>query len=189
MEKEECNQIHKELCQRANLNNRKSVQNQIALMFVNDHYWKQRSPEGVSVKTFNSFMEYVQHKTPWGLHWSEKILEGFLLPESVELWREIIGQIPASNPHGGDRFSEKSNLRPKVENYGESRTYQIATLKRDAPDIAEKVIKGEISAAKGMVMAGKRTPTVRCKVSVQGFYDAIHRKLDPHEIDLLKAML
>lgn len=48
------------------------------------------------------------------------------------------------NTHGGDRRSENNIIynveMSKPELQGTSRAYRIARLKRDAPDIAERVI-------------------------------------------------
>jgi hypothetical protein len=51
---------------------------------------------------------------------------------------------PEADTHGGDRRSEQ--FQPdygKVETYGNSSRYQIARLKRDHPDIAEALARGE----------------------------------------------
>lgn len=187
METNDCDQMHEDLFRRANMNNRHNVQTQLSLLFHAEEYWRNRRPPDVSPKKFEFFLQYVEHPGPWGLDWKRQILQGFLLPERNNLWQKIEAQIPAVNVHGTNQHNEDVTCNVLIR--GNSRPYQLGVLKRDVPEIAEKVIAGEITANEGMVLAGKKSPTVTCKATVQGFYDAIQRKLDPEQINLLRAML
>jgi hypothetical protein len=187
MRTKECDKMHADLYRRAGINNRKSVQTQLSLLFHQEDYWRNRRPNDVSPKTFHYFIEYVRHDAPWGLEWSEQILKSFLLPERAELWQKIEEQIPEGNENGINQYNE--GLTRQSLTYGNSRSYEISVLKRDAPEIAQRVISGEISAAKGMVIAGKKSPEFRCKATIQSVCDTIKRKFDPEEINLIRAML
>jgi hypothetical protein len=66
--------------------------------------------------------------------------------------------IPEANEHGANQHKEE--VLSHVQNRGTgNRAYSIAVLKRDNKEIADRVIKGEISAAEGMRQAGKRERT------------------------------
>lgn len=55
---------------------------------------------------------------------------------------------------------------------GEQRDYVIATLKRDAPDIAEQVINQEITAQEGKRRYYDRVGIRKRRVTIQNIYDA-----------------
>ncbi len=62
----------------------------------------------------------------------------------------IEGDAPEANPNGGDRRSQEFQF--DISNWsrsgqgGTSREYRISVLKRDAPELAERVVNGELSA-------------------------------------------
>jgi len=71
----------------------------------------------------------------------------------------IEGEGPEANPNGGDRRSQEfqfdiSNWSPSGQG-GTSREYRISVLKRDAPELAERVVNGELSANAAWIEAGK----------------------------------
>ena len=72
---------------------------------------------------------------------------------------EVAGNdVQALNPNGiQDRNKNDAIIHnSKPQQQGTSREYRIAVLKRDAPDIAERVISGEIKAAAGIREMNKR---------------------------------
>jgi hypothetical protein len=64
-------------------------------------------------------------------------------------------QVTESNEHGGDHTTEegKATLLYKVAQYGTSQEYLIRRLKRDAPDIAEALGRGEYPSARAAAKA------------------------------------
>ena len=71
-------------------------------------------------------------------------------------------KVMALRSHGGDRRSEDQadNISLKSE-HGTGRDYTIARLRRDRPDLAERVEAGELSAHAAAIEAGfrhRRTP-------------------------------
>ena len=101
----------------------------------------------------------------------------------------IEGEIKPANPNGGNRKTEDISMTCNTDEQGNSRTYSIAVLKRDNPEIAEQVVQGEISAAEGMRRAGKRKPMVTHPSTVDGFYNAIQKRLKQDEISELINLL
>jgi hypothetical protein len=89
-----------------------------------------------------------------GTQWKErmKALRENINTELKIEQQEQETEIPALNEHGTNQHSEdviKKSYNVQ-NNRGTSRTHRIAVLKRDAPDLAERVIRGELSAAAGM---------------------------------------
>jgi hypothetical protein len=67
--------------------------------------------------------------------------------ESLALFREAIVERP-----GGDRQSETKSINDNIINtlssQGTSKAYIVSRLKRDRPDLFERVVAGELSANK-----------------------------------------
>lgn len=63
-----------------------------------------------------------------------------------------------TTPHGTNRFMKgrPDNIRSINNEYGTSDDYLTARLKRDDPELAEKVIRGEVSAHAAAVQSGIR---------------------------------
>ena len=75
--------------------------------------------------------------------------------ESLALFREAMVDGP-----GGDRQSESKSITDIVSNglvdHGNSKAYTVSRLKRDRPDLFEKVVAGELSANRAAIEAGFR---------------------------------
>jgi hypothetical protein len=96
---------------------------------------------------------------------AEKVIHGDVSAEAREKWdarRAVIrdAMTPALNPNGVKGKPLDSNSLRR----GESAAYALARLKRDAPDLAEKVIHGDVSANAAAVEAGFRNKRVSVRV-------------------------
>lgn len=72
--------------------------------------------------------------------------------------------------HGGDRKSvnavnQADNVSLIPRDYGNSETYTIRRLRRDRPDLAERVDRHEMSANKAAITAGWRRKTISIPVT------------------------
>lgn len=181
--------IIKKLTQKLSQNSRNEIQHGLSLLFKNPEYWEVRRIPGLSSRSYSNFREFVFGETPWGLGWTYKVAEAFILPEKPEIWKEIEANVQAVNDHGINQHNEDLTCKVHNKEYGNNRQYSISVLKRDAPEIAQRVIDREISAAQGMRLAGKKEATITCKATVNGFYNAIKRKLTQDQITELKQML
>jgi hypothetical protein len=79
-------------------------------------------------------------------------------------------QVGVIGPNG--RHSTSSIIKG-----GTSSTYTIARLKRDNPELAERVVNGELSANKAAIQAGFRRPTIQVPADD---YDAAIRKVNAY---------
>lgn len=87
------------------------------------------------------------------------LLEKLDIDPHFALSREKFSDRPLGE-HGGDRKSTlhcKVDLAPEQEvEYGNSADYTVRRLKRDAPELAEQVIRGELSPNAAAIKAGFR---------------------------------
>lgn len=180
--------IHEEVSSRANNNSRSCVQDQIEILYSHREFWAYREIKSVGYREFKSFLDYSEAAPPWGLGWPEQMVKAFLTPEKASLYLTMQGEKRPLYQNGGDR-SKGSSGTCTTENRGNSSTYKIQRLKRDAPEYAEKVIRGELSANQAMVQAGLRLEKVTIPVDVNAFCNAIKRKFSPLEIQQLKELL
>ena len=180
--------IHEEVSSRANNNSRSRVQDQIEILYSHREFWAYREIKSVGYREFKSFLDYSEAAPPWGLGWPEQMVKAFLTPEKQLLYSTMQGDKDALRKNGGDR-SQGSSLTCQTVKGGNSRTYKIQKLKRDAPEYAEKVIRGELSANRAMVEAGLELEKITIPVDVNAFCNVIKRKFSPLEIQQLKELL
>ena len=145
--------------------------------------WEQR--EGHTGKPW-SFLRYVQ--TPFddgGLGWDVEDVKNIIRFEhkyekegvrhtpakaaEMEAMRRKVRDLlnPEAAGHGGDRRSEQVD-NVNMKQGGNSESYTVRRLKRDRPELAQKVIQGEISANAAAIKAGFRTKTVSVPVRKGG---------------------
>lgn len=73
--------------------------------------------------------------------------------------------------------------------FGNDPDYALRRLKRDEPELAQRVLKGEISAHAAAVQAGFRPRTITVPLDPEKMARAIRRRLSDDELDvLLKAL-
>lgn len=192
MNTEYAESVIKRLSRNIGYNARSSIQADLDWIFENRDAWMTRSIPGLSTKTFNSFREFLLHRTPWGLGWTIKTAEAMILPEYPNMWKEVEDGIEPALECGTNRFTKESkniDMINHIYKQGSSREYRISVLKRDAPEVAERVIKGEISARQGMIMTGKMIPTSVVQRTVDGYFKCAKRDLSVHDRQELANML
>jgi len=152
-------------------------------LYLNKDFWSKRQPYGLSLKTFNSYIEFARYEVPWGLGWDIDVIKAHC-KRKQNILQEYEDQLKALNKHGVRTYS--TVYISTVDNKGgTSKEYQIQRLKRDAPDIAEKVIKGELSAKQGMEVAGLKDKTVVVKCKAEDFVTKAINNLEVNQIEKL----
>jgi len=109
---------------------------------------------------FGSFQEFVEHRLWEGLNTKIEDLIIFCRKdkEVVELIRREVPEIAAA---GGKREAgQGDNVTLPREDRGNNPIYALRRLKRDRPDLAEKVVTGEVSANAAAIEAGFRKKTI-----------------------------
>lgn len=67
--------------------------------------------------------------------------------------------------------------------------YQLARLRRDAPELADQVQRGEISANKAAIKAGFRKPSLTVPLDPEGLARAVKRHFTAEEVQRLVRAL
>jgi hypothetical protein len=108
----------------------------------------------------------------------------------TEVSRLIDGDVPAAAAHGqignGRSRERDTNSTPAVQS--DTRERVVARLKRDRPDLAERVISGELTANAAARQAGIRKPRV-VLTSPESIAAALRRHLGPDDIAALIRLL
>jgi len=147
-------------------------------------FWSNRHPYGLSIKKFNSYVEFARYEVPWGLGWDIDVIKAHC-KRKPNIWQEYEEQINPLKTNGGRRHINEGDMLPSNIEKGNSRQYQIQRLKRDAPDIAIKVIEGELSAKQGMEIAGLKDRTVVVKCKAEDFLTKAINNLEVNQIEKL----
>ena len=146
-------------------------------------FWSNRHPYGLSPKTFTTYVEFARYEVPWGLGWDIDVIKAHC-KRKPNIWKEHEEQINPSKNVGRDWNNNVSIETLKI-NGGSNRDYTIQRLKRDAPDIATKVINREISAKQGMEIAGLKDRTVVVKCKAEDFVTKAINNLEINQIEKL----
>ncbi len=91
--------------------------------------------------------------------------------------------------HGGDRIEQGYNITlPEENERGTSQSYTLRRLRRDRPDLADKVIEKELSANAAAIEAGFRERTISISLDPAKAATCLARHFDvPALISALKA--
>jgi len=147
-------------------------------------FWSNRHPYGLSMKKFNTYVEFARYEVPWGLGWDIDVIKAHC-KRNANIWQEHEKQINPLKNVGRDWDNNNVDMSTLNIAGGNSRQYQIQRLKRDAPDIAIKVIEGELSAKQGMEIAGLKDRTVVVKCKAEDFVIKAINNLETNQIEKL----
>ena len=129
---------------------------------LTERLWEGRT--NIEGRPFRSFQEFVEHRLWEGLNTSIKDLLIFCRSES-DVVEMILREVPelVTFSEAGARGGRGRKALDNVKGFsGNDPAYALARLKRDRPDLAEKVVVGEMSANAAAIEAGFR----RKKVSI-----------------------
>lgn len=109
-------------------------------------------------EVYRDFAEFCLDRRPHGLGVTREMVgkwcKAFGWAETAQALAgdESVGPL---QEHGGDRKSEAatSSFAPKDDRYGETASYLVRRLKRDAPDIAAALARGEYPSARAAGIA------------------------------------
>jgi hypothetical protein len=146
-------------------------------------FWSNRHPYGLSPKSFTNYVEFARYEVPWGLGWDINVIKAHCR-RKPNIWDEYLKEKHPLNKNGTNQHNLGVDMSNPTKG-GNSKEYQIQRLKRDAPDIAIKVIKREISAKQGMEMAGLKDKTVTVKCKAEDFVVKAINNLENNQIEKL----
>lgn len=157
------------------------------MLYEDRNFWSVRSPKNLSSKKFTNYVEFAMYEVPWGLGWDKDIIKAHC-KIATYIWTEYEQQLNPLKTYGGDKVFE-GDISPSNIIKGTSRKYIIQRLKRDAPDIAVKVINREMSAKQGMEVAGLKDKTVVVKCKAEDFLVKAINNLEIVQLEKLKYEL
>jgi hypothetical protein len=121
---------------------------------IEDQCWLTHTRQDGS--SFASFRELVEYKLWWGLETPYDDLVYFCRKDS-ECVRALEENRGGLGSHGGAR--EQDGNRTLQSSRGTTSDYTKRRLKRDRPDLYEKVISGDMTANAAAIEAGFRKPS------------------------------
>jgi hypothetical protein len=156
-------------------------------LYSHKDFWRNRHPYGLSPKSFKTYVEFARYEVPWGLGWDIDVIKAHCR-RKPNIWKEYEEQSNPLNKNGVKNYSTFDMSKVDLEG-GNSRQYQIQRLKRDAPEIATKVINREISAKQGMEIAGLKDRTVFVKCKAEDFLIKAINNLEINQLEKLNYEL
>jgi len=180
-----------------------SIPDTISWLYRNPEIWSKFDFPGMQVQNFETFWDFVEAPRPAGLNTTKEIIiaicgpnkNGFyptdkegnvvldiLMPERTS----GKGTKSDAGKKGGRGNKANGNTNSFTEN---NKHYKLNRLKRERPDIARRVIDGEISANRGYIEAGFALKKVTVPVSVDGYLKSIKKNLSVEDLEKLKDLL
>lgn len=164
---------------------------------LDEDAWREYAAPGVSgVVVHETFTSFLTSAAPRGLNGRRDQLVA-LCGRDEELKQRVQGLLdgevdPLPSP-GGDRRSadfqgSDTTSKRSIEPAGRGAKYVVARLKRDRPDLAERVVSGELTANAAARQAGIRKPRV-VLTSPESIAAALRRHLGPDDIAHLIRLL
>ena len=157
------------------------------MLYEDRTFWSVRSPKNLSSKTFNCYVEFARYEVPWGLGWDIDVIKA-CCKRNFMIWKEYEEELNPLKTNGSRRYVNEFDISNSNKG-GTSKEYQIQRLKRDAPDVAIKVINREISAKQGMEIAGLKDRTVVVKCKAEDFLIKAINNLEINQLEKLNYEL
>lgn len=169
---------------------------------VEDETWK-KVPSGPDrPEPFTSFSAFVEGRPPFGLGYSVTQLKTLLRLQHpgegsakirirmesmrIEVRKLLDGDVEAALPFGTNQHQE--NVPRSPVGRSDTREKVIARLKRDDPNLAQRVVRGEISPNAAARQAGWRKPRI-VVTSPASVAAALRRHMSPEDLAALIACL
>ena len=168
----------------------------MAKRVVKEKLWK-RFLLGIEIVEFDSFEDFVVTKPPYGLGATIDQLKALCEKdrEAIDLIDQEITRKPG-NPTGSNQYESKesgntdniSNSSKRNESHGTSIEYTLRRLRKDHPELHEKVLANEMSTHAAAIEAGFRKKTVTVAVDVEAIARKLKRLLTPEERQQIMAI-
>ena len=131
----------------------------IIAKILRDGLWKHRTTK--DGRAFVSFREFCEYKLWWGLECPYDRMRAYC-EHNEEARRLLAEDLEPVAQHGANQHSAGvDNVKSSAEaKGGNATTYTLRRLKRDRPDLAERVVSGDLSAHAAAIEAGFRRPAI-----------------------------
>ena len=142
--------------------------------------WREREVDGRIVK-HDRFIDFIKQPPRRGCGWEPEKVEALIKddPDTLRLWRQAVTPELGVNQHTG--IEDNYNI---ITQQGTSKAYTLDRLQREAPELYDRVLTGELSANAAAIEAGfRKKPTPFEQVQ------KLLPKLTPTEKRKLKELL
>jgi hypothetical protein len=167
------------------------------LQVIEEGLWRRFwSDIAQAMMAHNSFSEFVTAKKPRGLG---RTMESLLKEcqfyandgeaSAIEALPKVKRLLPAQAKHGANQHTRGDDNVMSSSVQGNSPAYALRRLKRDHPELARKVERGELSANAAAIQAGFRPLMIQHPVTVEGFTAAARKHLNRKQQAELIALL
>ena len=129
----------------------------IIAKILRDGLWKHRTTK--DGRAFTSFREFCEYKLWWGLECPYDRMRAYC-DHNEEARRLLAEDLEPVAAHGGKREARQDGNTNLPKGEGTTATYTLRRLKRDRPDLATRVVAGELSAHAAAIEAGFRRPAI-----------------------------
>jgi hypothetical protein len=152
---------------------------------IDNDCWKRRLLRSYNtICEFDYFGEFITAELPRGLNTTVDNIR-IALTRFPKIWSKVDELL--QRPVGTNQHSKGvNNINNLIERpTGTSKAATIRRLKKDAPELAEKVLNEEMTANAAAILAGFRKKTITHPADVDGFAAAIKRYLTDEQIKKL----
>lgn len=126
---------------------------------ISEKAWERRVHNGRVIE-LSSLRELIESKPVDGWGQDPAKIEAVIRDdvEALAMWREAMTEEPGGDRQSKEHKSNTDNVSNAFtcDNHGNSRSYTVARLKQQAPELFEKVVSGELSANAAAIQAGFR---------------------------------
>lgn len=125
--------------------------------FINQRGWEKIHDS--KKRPFKSFIDFCKHKRPLGLGRDPAEIDQIIAEGKAKSAQELVAdqnvrvREQPGNPTGHNQHTPKESLQSQDSTYGNSSSYLVGKLKRDAPQIAEALGRGEYPSARAAGIA------------------------------------
>lgn len=134
----------------------------------------------------DSFLSFVTDNPPRGLGTTIGKLEVWVkaeMPELLPILKD--SKIPGLAGHGGERGVGQGVNNTLVDRGTSNPDYILARLKRDDPEMAQKILDGELTANEAAIKAGIRKKYISVRCDPDGFIKKIGQVFSRAEIEYI----
>lgn len=126
---------------------------------ISEKAWERRVHNGRVIE-LSSLRELIESKPVDGWGQDPAKIEAVIRDdvEALAMWREEMTEEPGGDRQSKEHKSNSDNITNAFtsDDRGTSRSYTVARLKQQAPELFEKVVSGELSANAAAIQAGFR---------------------------------
>jgi len=156
---------------------------------ITEDVWRVRRPRKMPGREFHyrTFAEFVEDHPPQGLGCDVRTLQNVCRDdaEAHNLLMDLLNPAAMSHQEAG-HLGGRGNKAVRITNSfdrSDTAPYTIRRLKRDRPELAEQVIRGELSPNAAAIKAGFRKKTITVPLDVDRAARALLKHFTADEIE------